>query len=149
MLLNVSAKVWIIILTSSIIAILYALIEDKKENKRENAAFSLSAKKYLAIVLCILIAIAATVISKMQAYVGAPMLGLIMGILIVNFVPDEKMGFDFKKGTVFAGKKYLSLGIICLGATLAFNDLFSAVYALPLVLFNMAFVSVNQFRDGA
>lgn len=43
---------------------------------------------------------------------------------------------------------YLSLGIVFLGATLAFSDLFSAVYALPLVLFNMALAFAVSYLVG-
>ena len=73
---------------------------------------------------------------------------LIVGILIVNIVPEGKMSKEFKSGTVFAGKRYLSLGIVFLGATLAFSDLFSAVYALPLVLFNMALAFAVSYLVG-
>ena len=132
MLFGISLTVWIVMLVCAVIAVLYVLIVDKKEGKRAEK------RKYLAILMCIAIAVLATVLSKQQAYVGAPMIGLIVSILIVNIVPEGKMSKEFKSGTVFAGKRYLSLGIVFLGATLAFSDLFSAVYALPLVLFNMA-----------
>ena len=131
MLFGINLTVWIVMLVCAVIAVLYVLIVDKKEEKRAEK------RKYLAILMCIAIAVLATVLSKQQAYVGAPMIGLIVGILIVNIVPEGKMSKEFKSGTVFAGKRYLSLGIVFLGATLAFSDLFSAVYALPLVLFNI------------
>lgn len=129
-------------LVCGVIAVLYVLIVDKKEGKRAEK------RKYLAILMCIAIAVLATVLSKQQAYVGAPMIGLIVGILIVNIVPEGKMSKEFKSGTVFAGKRYLSLGIVFLGATLAFSDLFSAVYALPLVLFNMALAFAVSYLVG-
>lgn len=65
------------------------------------------------------------------------MLALIMGIILVNTLPDSILSHEFKAGTSYIGKKYLSLGIVCLGATLAFTDLFSAMYALPLIIFNI------------
>lgn len=130
-------------LVCAVIAVLYALIVDKKKGKRAEK------RKYLAILMCIAIAVLATVLSKQQAYVGAPMIGLIVGILIVNIVPEGKMSKEFKSGTVFAGKRYLSLGIVFLGAMLAFSDLFSAVYALPLVLFNMALAFAVSYLVGA
>ena len=121
-------------LVCGVIAVLYVLIVDKKEGKRAEK------RKYLAILMCIAIAVLATVLSKQQEYVGAPM--------IVNIVPEGKMRKEFKSGTVFAGKRYLSLGIVFLGATLAFSDLFSAVYALPLVLFNMALAFAVSYLVG-
>ena len=92
-------------LVCAVIAVLYALIVDKKKGKRAEK------RKYLAILMCIAIAVLATVLSKQQAYVGAPMIGLIVGILIVNIVPEGKMSKEFKSGTVFAGKRYLSLAL--------------------------------------
>ena len=142
MLFGISLTVWIVMLVCAVIAVLYVLIVDKKEGKRAEK------RKYLAILMCIAIAVLATVLSKQQAYVGAPMIGLIVGILIVNIVPEGKMSKEFKSGTVFAGKRYLSLGIVFLGATLAFSDLFSAVYALPLVLFNMALAFAVSYLVG-
>lgn len=142
MILGISPTVWIVILICSAIAILYALIVDKK------AAKGIETQKYLAILLCIAIAVLATVLSKLQDYVGAPMIGLIIGILILNIVPDGNMSKEFKSGTVFASKRYLSLGIVFLGATLAFSDLFSAVYALPLVLFNIALSFAVSYLVG-
>ena len=142
MLFGISLTIWIVMLVCGVIAVLYVLIVDKKEGKRAEK------RKYLAILMCIAIAVLATVLSKQQAYVGAPMIGLIVGILIVNIVPEGKMSKEFKSGTVFAGKRYLSLGIVFLGATLAFSDLFSAVYALPLVLFNMALAFAVSYLVG-
>ena len=142
MLFGISLTVWIVMLVCAVIAVLYVLIVDKKEGKRAEK------RKYLAILMCIAIAVLATVLSKQQAYVGAPMIGLIVSILIVNIVPEGKMSKEFKSGTVFAGKRYLSLGIVFLGATLAFSDLFSAVYALPLVLFNMALAFAVSYLVG-
>ena len=67
---------------------------------------------------------------------------------VPSLCPEGKMSKEFKSGTVFAGKRYLSLGIVFLGATLAFSDLFSAVYALPLVLFNMALAFAVSYLVG-
>ena len=85
MLFGISLTVWIVMLVCAVIAVLYVLIVDKKEGKRAEK------RKYLAILMCIAIAVLATVLSKQQAYVGAPMIGLIVSILIVNIVPEGKM----------------------------------------------------------
>ena len=138
MLFGISLTIWIVMLVCGVIAVLYVLIVDKKEGKRAEK------RKYLAILMCIAIAVLATVLSKQQAYVGAPMIGLIVGILIVNIVPEGKMSKEFKSGTVFAGKRYLSLDIVFLGATLAFSDLFSAVYALPYPIWSGAKYCMNR-----
>lgn len=131
MFLNVSSFSWVVMLFCAIGAFLYALLW-------ERFTITESIKgKYFAILLCTGIAVIATVISKSQKYVGAPMIALIIGILIENIVPAAKMSSSFKRGTSYVGKQYLSIGIVLLGATLAFTDIFSAIYALPLVIFNI------------
>lgn len=131
MLWGVSGAIWVILLVCIAIAFAYAAIDGRLSGKGADW------ERYQAVALCALIAVAATVISKNQHYAGAPMVALLIGIAIVNLAPHNALNQAFKAGTSFVGKKYLSLGIVCLGATLAFTDIFSAVFALPLVLFNM------------
>ena len=138
MFLGVRQDIWIIMLLCVLIVFLYSVIGDLAAAKKNSERASrFQPMKYAAIALCAVIAVVATVISKHEVYIGSPMLALIIGIVIVNLIPDEKFSKSFQAGTSYAGKKYLNLGIIALGATLAFTDIFSAVYALPLVLFNM------------
>ncbi|WP_040211087.1 YeiH family protein [Clostridium polynesiense] len=93
-------------------------------------------KKYLAIGLCILIGLTATYLGGMQNIVGAPMIGLFISMIIVNFMPS--IDKDFKAGTTFVGKKFLSLGIILAGATLNFNEILGyGAKALPLIIANI------------
>lgn len=93
------------------------------------------SKKNLALLTCLLIALVATWLSGLQAFIGGPMIGLLMGMLIVNLVPIHG---EFKKGTTFAGKKFLNIGIILAGATLNFSQVLGyGAKALPLVLFNL------------
>ena len=148
MFLGVHIAVWSILLICIVIAFAYAMIGDcidQKGDRERSGSFVLQPMKYAAIALCTAIAILATIISKHEAYVGSPMLALMIGIICVNVIPDQKMNAVFKAGTSFVGKKYLSLGIVCLGATLAFTDVFSAVFCLPLVIFNtlLAFAVSN------
>ena len=140
--LNISISVWGILAVSVILALGYARLMQGK-NGKDN-----STQRSLAVLTCIGIALVATVISKYQTYVGAPMLGLIMGILLVNLIPEDKMSAGFRAGAAFSAKAYLSLGIVLLGATLSFKDLFGAVYALPLILFNMLLAFSVSFLVG-
>ena len=140
--LNISISVWGILAVSVILALGYARLMQGK-NGKDN-----STQRSLAVLTCIGIALVATVISKYQTYVGAPMLGLIMGILLVNLIPEKKMSAGFRAGAAFSAKAYLSLGIVLLGATLSFKDLFGAVYALPLILFNMLLAFSVSFLVG-
>ena len=92
-------------------------------------------KKQLAIISCLLIAVVATWLAGMQRFIGGPMIGLLIGMLIVNVLP---IGDDFKKGTSFAGKKFLNVGIILAGATLNFSQVLGyGTKALPLIIVNI------------
>ncbi len=93
-------------------------------------------KKIFAIIVCIIIALVATYLAGMQNIIGGPMIGLIIGMIIVNLLP--KIDSDFKAGTSFAGKKFLNLGIILAGATLNFNEILGhGARSLPLIIFNI------------
>jgi uncharacterized integral membrane protein (TIGR00698 family) len=64
------------------------------------------------------------------------MIGLFIGMAILNIMPSVDK--DFKSGTSFAGKKFLTWGIILAGATLNFNQVLGyGAKALPLLLFNI------------
>lgn len=105
-------------------------------------------KKYcLAILVCFIIAIVATYLGGLQHIVGAPMIGLFIGILIVNLMPTVDK--DFKKGTTFVGKKCLTAGIILAGATLNFNQILGyGSKALPLIVFNICLSFTVAFLVG-
>ena len=105
-----------------------------KEKSKSSSSFNF--KKYMAIILCIAIAMIATYLGEKQKLVGAPMIGLFISILIVNFLPS--IDKDFKAGTSFAGKKFLNLGIIFAGATLNFKEILGyGAKALPLIILNI------------
>ena len=93
------------------------------------------SKKHLAIITCLVIAVLATWLAGMQSYVGGPMIGLLIGMLLVNLVPVDS---QFKQGTSFAGKKFLNIGIILAGATLNFAQVLGyGAKALPLIIINI------------
>lgn len=95
----------------------------------------MNKKSYLAIAICTVIAIVATFLGKMQNIIGAPMIGLFIGMIIVNLFTIDK---DFKKGTTWAGKKCLNIGIILAGATLNFSMILGmGAKALPLIICNI------------
>lgn len=124
-----TAVIWIVILLSSILAYGYAILVDVKNKKK------LAATKYKALTVVFAVAILSTFLASLQKYVGAPIFGLFIGMIVYNVVP----GFhaDFKEGTSFASKKYLALGIVLVGATLNFAQMAASVRALPLILFNI------------
>lgn len=101
-------------------------------------------KKTQAIILCLIIGVVVTFLAGLQNYVGGPMIGLIIGMIIVNLMP--KIDPEFKAGTSFVGKKFLNLGIILAGATLNFKQVLGyGAKAIPLVLINLclAFTVAN------
>lgn len=93
-------------------------------------------KKTAAIILCLVVALVATFLGTLQNIIGAPMIGLFIGMLILNFGPA--LDDEFKSGTSFAGKKFLKWGIILAGATLSFDKVLGAgAIAMPIVIFNI------------
>lgn len=107
-----------------------------KTNLNTKSPANLNIKKYLAIAICLVIAVVATYLGGKQKFVGAPMIGLFISIIIVNFLPSVDK--DFKAGTTFVGKKFLNLGIIMAGATLNFKEILGyGGKALPLLIFNI------------
>ncbi len=138
--LTSSAFSWVLLAVCAAAALLYALIR-RREMPEGRASWA-------AVCVCVALALAATVIGRAQRYVGAPMLGLIMGMLLVNLAPAGWFSAGYRKAAAFMGKTYLSFGIVLLGATLSFEDLFGAVYALPLIIFNMLLAFGVSFLVG-
>lgn len=90
----------------------------------------------LGMAACAIIAFVATFLGGLQNIIGAPMIGLFIGMIISNIKPPEEG--DFKDGTSFAAKKFLNLGIIVTGATLSFREIVGfGAGALPLIIFNI------------
>lgn len=89
MFLKISASVWVIIFICILATFIYMWIDQKISQKERGGAF------YGALGVCLGIAAAATVISKWERYVGAPMLALIMGIILVNTLPDSILSHEF------------------------------------------------------
>lgn len=101
-------------------------------------------KKTSAIIVCVLIGIVATFLAGLQNFVGGPMIGLLIGMVIVNLMP--KIDSEFKDGTSFVGKKFLNFGIILAGGTLDFAQVLGfGAKAMPLILTNLclAFLVAN------
>lgn len=122
-------SLFIIMAICVVIAFGYALVMDKIKKT------SFNATKYIALAVVAVIAVIATILSKLQAYVGGPVIAMILAMIVCNIMPD--ISKDFKAGTTFAAKKYLSLGVILTGATLNFAGIVASVRALPLIIFNI------------
>ena len=124
-----SKEKWMVILGCAVLAYAYAAGLDLWHRRK------FSWRKYGAVTLCLGIAVAATWLGGLQSLVGGPMIGLFIGMLIVNLIP--KPGEQFREGTTLAAKKYLNLGIVMVGATLNYTAILSAAKALTLLLVNL------------
>jgi uncharacterized integral membrane protein (TIGR00698 family) len=131
---------WVIILICSLLAYGYAVLTDILNKKK------LLIKKYIALTVVFAAAVLATYLSSLQKYVGAPVFGLFIGMIVFNIVPAFHA--DFKEGTAFAAKKYLAFGIVLVGATLNFAQMAASVRALPLILFNICLSFCVAFLVG-
>lgn len=89
----------------------------------------------IGLTICVVIALLSTWLAGFQHYVGAPMLGLLLGIVVSNLWPVSK---EIQKGTKYASGTLLKFGIILAGGTLSFASIMgSGVQALPLITFNI------------
>ena len=89
------------------------------------------------LVVCLLAAFAAMKLAAFQNMIGAPMIGLFIGILIANLCSGKILD-KLKKGASFASKYLLKVGIIITGATLNFKVVVGVgLSALPLIIFNI------------
>ncbi|WP_213975047.1 YeiH family protein [Tepidanaerobacter acetatoxydans] len=105
----------------------------------------MNIQMFMGIFACIILATIATYLGGLQSIIGAPLLGLFIGMIVSNFIKSATG--DYKKGTTFASKKFLNLGIVLTGATLSFRQIVGfGAKALPLIIFNIAWVfAVSHF----
>ena len=90
----------------------------------------------LGIVLCLLIGLVATWAGGLQHFIGGPMIGLFLGVIIANLAPA--LVIKTKKGAQFCSKILLKVGIILAGGTLSFKAVLGAgMTALPMAAFNI------------
>lgn len=85
------------------------------------------------VIVCVVGAVVATLLADVQHIIGAPMIGLFIGIILSNALP-QLMGGG-KKGFDFASKRILRIGIIIAGGTLNFSAIMKVgAKSLPLVI---------------
>ncbi|MGM9608529.1 MAG: YeiH family protein [Oscillospiraceae bacterium] len=100
------------------------------------------------LVVCLLAAFVAMKLAAFQNIIGAPMIGLFIGILIANLC-SEKILDKLKKGASFASKYLLKVGIIITGATLNFKVVVGVgLSALPLIIFNICLSFLVAYLVG-
>lgn len=98
--------------------------------------------------VCVILAALATYLGGIQNIIGAPMVGLFIGMIVSNFIKPATG--EYKEGITYASKKFLNFGIILTGATLSFREIVGfGAKALPLITFNIALAfSVAYFIGG-
>lgn len=89
---------------------------------------------FLGIIVCFAMALAATWLASVQHIIGAPLLGLFLGIILANCMPKPFLERS-QKGAGFSSKRILRVGIILAGGTLNFTAIVKVgATALPLVI---------------
>lgn len=97
----------------------------------------MSMSMLIGIGICVILAVLATYLGGIQNIIGAPMLGLFIGMIVSNFIKPATG--DYKVGTTYVSKKFLNFGIILTGATLSFREILGfGAKTLPLITFNIA-----------
>ena len=103
---------------------------------------------YLGIAVCCLIGVAATWLSGLQHIIGAPMIGMFLGILLANWSSPNFLG-KIKAGAAFSSKVILRLGIILCGGTLSFATIVGAgAGALPYIILSIIFAFITACLVG-
>lgn len=92
---------------------------------------------FSGLVLCAAAACVAMWFGGVQHFVGAPMLGLALGVLLANLLP-EKFIVSSRKGIAFSSKNVLRLGIVFTGGTLSLSSITgTGSTALPYILLSI------------
>ena len=100
------------------------------------------------LIVCLVAAVAATFLAGLQHWVGGPMLGLVIGILLANLLPSKFVS-KCKKGAAFSSKVILRAGIIITGGTLSFSTIVGAgSSALPYIILSIIFAFITACLVG-
>ena len=100
------------------------------------------------LIVCLVAAVVATFLAGLQHWVGGPMLGLVIGILLANLLPSKFVS-KCKKGATFSSKVILRAGIIITGGTLSFSTIVGAgSSALPYIILSIIFAFITACLVG-
>ena len=103
---------------------------------------------FAGILLCLVLGAAAAWLGGLQHVVGAPIIGMFLGILLSNALGKGKMA-GFRAGAAFSSKVILRLGIILAGGTLSFYTILGAGgSALPYILLSIGFAFLTACLIG-
>ena len=97
------------------------------------------------IVICMAAGLLAMWLGALQQILGAPIIGLFLGIIISNAAPKPLIS-KMSGGCSFCAKYFLRIGIILVGGTLSFNAIIeTGRSALPYILFSMSAAFIVAF----
>lgn len=100
----------------------------------------------IGIIFCLGVAFIATLLGDQQHFIGAPIIGMIMGIILASLTNNNKA---IVKGTSFVSKYFLKAGIVILGGTLNIYAVVAAgASALPLIVVNVCAAFTVAFLVG-
>lgn len=100
------------------------------------------------LIFCLVVALAATWLASLQHWVGGPMLGMVIGMLLANLLPAA-FSAKAKKGAAFSSKVILRAGIILTGGTLSFATIVGAGgSALPYIILSIIFAFITACIVG-
>ncbi|MGI5971573.1 MAG: YeiH family protein [Oscillospiraceae bacterium] len=102
----------------------------------------------LGLIVCLAAAVLAMYLGGLQHFVGSPMIGLFLGIVIANVFSPGIID-RFKQGAGWASKYLLKAGIILAGGTLSFRAVLGVgLSALPLIAFNICLSFLAAWAIG-
>jgi uncharacterized integral membrane protein (TIGR00698 family) len=100
----------------------------------------------LGLLLCLAVAVVATVLGNQLPVVGAPVFSILIGALIASFVP---LPSSVKPGITFSGKTLLQWSIVLLGANLSLRQIAASGWqSLPLMLGTFVIVMALAYLIG-
>ncbi len=103
-------------------------------------------KNTAGILFSLLLAIAATWLGTMFPIIGAPVFGIVLGIVISNFFGKPEW---IKQGVKFTSKKILQYAIIFLGAGLSLNQVWkTGMESFYIMLITLSFALVSAYGLG-
>ena len=100
------------------------------------------------LIFCVVIGMIAAFLASLQSVMGAPILGLFLGIAATNLLP-RKFVDKMSAGAGFSSKYLLKAGIILAGGTLSFSSIIGVgASALPIIIFNICLSFLTAWFIG-
>lgn len=99
------------------------------------------------LLFCVVLAFGATWLGGLQHVMGAPLIGMFLGMLLTNLIPALRAKVE--KGASFSSRIILRLGIILCGGTLSFSTILGAGgSALPFIITSIGFAFLTACVIG-